>query len=161
MFRKLLGFGLLVLLVTSLFGGLSGRSSRAAYYEGYEAGLQAQTSAEVGTEAADGSETAVSPPAAPHGYGRGHDYNRSFSWGAWGILGIFAIFFKIGFFFLLLMLIFRLLGPRRWRHRAHWHRGPWGHHHKHGHGSHRHHSGHEKSPKWMDDSDDDEPVMTV
>jgi hypothetical protein len=152
MFRKLLGFGLLVLLVTSLFGGLSGRNSRAAYYEGYEAGLQAQTGAAV----VEGSESAAetsAPPVAPYRDGFGH--GRSFGWGALGILGIFAFFLKIAFFFLLLRLIFGLFGPRRWRHR-----GPWGHH-KHGRGWHGDQPGREKSPKWMDDSDDDEPVMTV
>jgi hypothetical protein len=79
-------------------------------------------------------------------------------WAALGILGFFAIFFKIGFFFLLAMLFMRLIFGRRWRRGGGpWGRGPWGHHHKHGH----HRPGREKSPKWMDDSDDDEPVMTV
>ncbi len=146
MFRKLLGFGLLVLLVTSLFGGLSGRRSQAAYYEGYEAGLQAQTSA-AGVE---GSETAAETAVPSAAYRDGFGHGRSFGWGALGILGIFAFFAKIGFFFLLLMLIFRLLGFCRRRHR----RGSWG---KHGWDN----PGREKSPKWMDDSDDDEPVMTV
>jgi hypothetical protein len=161
MFRKLLGFGLLILLVTSLFSGLRGRQSRSAYYEGYEAGLQAQSGAEVGSETAEGSETAAetsAPAAAPHQDGFG--YGRSFGWGALGILGIFAIFAKIGFFFLLLMIIFRLLRPHRWQHHGSWHRSSWGCH-KHGHGPHEHHPFKEKSPKWMDDSDDDEPVMTV
>lgn len=148
MFRKLLGFGLLVLLLTSLFGGLSGRRSQAAYYEGYAAGLQAKNNVEASVE---GQETAV-PPAAP--YRDGFEHGRFWGWGAVGILGIFAIFFKIGFFFLLFMLAFRLLGSRRWRQH-----GPWKHH-KHGHSWHGHHPGREKSPKWMDD-DDDEPVMTV
>ena len=143
MFRRFLGFGLLMLLLAGLFGGFGSRT-RAAYYEGYADGLQAQT-----TELA---ETAV-PSAAPHydGYGHGHFIG-------WGILGIFAIFFKIGFFFLLAMLIMRLIFGRRWRRRGRWGHGPWGHHH-HRHGYHG--SGPEKGPKWMADSDDDEPIMTV
>ena len=151
MFRRIFGFGLFILLALALFGGLSGRS-RAAYYEGYAAGLQAQAS-----ESGEEGTTAV-PPAAPYYDGHG----RFFGWGALGILGIFAIFFKIGFFFLLAMLFMRLVFGRRWRHRGGpWRRGPWGHgpwahHHKHEH----HGPGHEKSPKWMND-DDDEPVMTV
>jgi len=148
MFRRIFGFGLFILLLTALFGGLSNRS-RAAYYEGYADGLQAQAS-----ESAEEGAQAV-PPAAPYYDGHG----RFFSWGALGILGIFAIFFKIGFFFLLAMLFMRLIFGRRWKHRGGpWRRGPgpWGHHHKHGH----HDSGPEKSPKWMND-DDDEPVMTV
>ncbi|GJM41950.1 MAG: hypothetical protein DHS20C20_22320 [Ardenticatenaceae bacterium] len=149
MFRRLFGFGLFILLLMALFGGLSSRS-RAAYYEGYEAGLQAQASESV----EEGAETAV-PPAAPYHDGYGH--GRFFGWGALGILGIFAIFFKIGFFFLLAMLFMRLVFGRRWKHRGgKWGHGPWGHHHKHS-----HHPGHEKSPKWMNDDDDDEPVMTV
>ncbi len=142
MFRRLLGFGLLVLLLVGLFGGFGSRT-RAAYYEGFSDGLQAQ----VGEE---GAETAV-PPAAPYRDGPGF-----FGWGTLGILGIFAIFFKIAFFFLLAMLFLRLIFGRRWKHRGGpWTRGPWGHH-KHGH----HAPGPEKSPKWMSD-DDDEPVMTV
>ncbi|WP_420627724.1 hypothetical protein [Candidatus Leptofilum sp.] len=143
MFRKIFGIGLLILLLMGLFGGFGSRS-RAAYYEGYSDGLQAQTSesAEEGAEAA--------PPAAAYrdGYGHGRFIG-------WGILGIFAIFFKIGFFFLLAMLIMRLIfGRRRWHKGGPWGRGGW---HKHSH----HRPGREKSPKWMDDSDDDEPVMTV
>ncbi|MAT95850.1 MAG: hypothetical protein CL608_01685 [Anaerolineaceae bacterium] len=150
MFRRFLGFGLLVLLLVGLFGGFGSRS-RAAYYEGYAAGLQAQAS-ESGEEG-----TTAAPPAAPHYDGHG----RFFGWGALGILGIFALFFKIGFFFLLAMLFMRLIFGRRWRHRGgpwargRWGGGPWGHH-KHGH----HGPGREKSPKWMND-DDDEPIMTV
>jgi hypothetical protein len=153
MFRRLFGFGLFILLLMALFGGLSGRT-RAAYYEGYAAGLQAQAS----ESSEEGAPTA--PPAAPYYDDYGH--GRFFGWGAMGILGIFAIFFKIGFFFLLAMLFLRLVFGRRWRHRRGpwgrdpWRHGPWGHHQKHG-----HHKGHEKSPKWMNDSDDDEPVMTV
>jgi len=152
MFRRIFGIGLLVLLLVALFGGLSGRS-RAAYYEGYAAGLQAQAGE-------SGEEVPAAPPAAPYYDGYGH--GRFFGWGALGILGIFAVFFKIGFFFLLAMLFMRLIFGRRWRHRGGpwgrgpWGHGPWGHHHKHGH----HGPGPEKSPKWMND-DDDEPVMTV
>ena len=142
MFRRFLGFGLLILLLVGLFGGFGSRT-RAAYYEGYADGLQAQASesSEEGTMAA--------PPTAPYHDGYGH--GRFFGWGALGILGIFAIIFKIGFFFLLAMLFMRLIFGRRWKHRG----GPWGHH-KHGY----HGPGPEKSPKWMND-DDDEPVMTV
>lgn len=147
MFRRFVGFGLLILLLAGLFGGFGSRT-RAAYYEGYADGLQAQAS--------ESAETAA-PPAAPYYDGHG----RFFGWGALGILGIFAIFFKIGFFFLLAMLFMRLIFGRRWKHRG----GPWGHgrwgHHKHDYHAHGHHSpGPEKSPKWMND-DDDEPIMTV
>ena len=146
MFRKLFGFGLLVLLLAGLFGGFGGRRTQSAYYEGYAAGLQAQS----GAETAEGSE-ASPPPAAYHdGYGHGRFIG-------WGILGIFAVFFKIGFFFLLAMLFMRLIfGRRRWRHRG----GPWAHHPMHWRGHHDR-PGKEKSPQWMADSDDDEPVMTV
>ena len=156
MFRRIFGFGLVILLLMALFGGISSRS-RAAYYEGYAAGLQAQAS-----ESSEAGATTV-PPTAPYYDGHG----RFFGWGALGILGIFAIFFKIGFFFLLAMLFMRLIFGRRWKHRGGpWGHGPWGHgpwgHHKHGYHAHGHHSpGPEKSPKWMDDDDDDEPVMTV
>lgn len=143
MFRRLLGFGLLVLLLVGLFGGFGSRT-RAAYYEGYAAGLQAQAG-----EAAEEGTTAA--PPAPYRDGPGF-----LGWGALGLLGIFAFFFKIGFFFLLAMLFLRLIFGRRWRHRGGpWGRGPWGHH-RHG----QHGPGPEKSPKWMGD-DDDEPVMTV
>ena len=145
MFRKLFGVGLLVLLLTGLFGGLGGRRSEAAYYEGYAAGLQAQVS----ESAAEGTETV--PPAVPS-----HDRFGHGRFLGWGILGIFAFFFKFFFFLLLLKIVFRLLFGRRWRHRG----GPWGHHHKHWQGHHDR-PGKEKSPKWMDDSDDDEPIMTV
>ena len=150
MFRKLLGFGLLVLLLTGLFGGMGGRRSQAAYYEGYADGLQAQTSE---SAAESGAETSA-PPAAPSyrdGYGNGRFFG-------WGILGIFAFFFKFVFFLMLMKMMFWLIGGRRWRHRGGpWKRGHWMHH-KHGHGE---RPGKEKSPKWMDDSDDDEPIMTV
>ncbi|WP_420643213.1 hypothetical protein [Candidatus Leptofilum sp.] len=139
MFRKLLGFGLIILLLSGIFGGFGSRT-RAAYYEGYSDGIQAQTSESAG----EGAEAV--PPVSPYrdGYGHGRFIG-------WGILGIFAIFFKIGFFFLLAMLFMRLIFGRR-----HWRRGgPWRHHHKHD------QPGPEKSPKWMHDSDDDEPVMTV
>jgi len=152
MFRRIFGFGLFILLLMALFGGLSGRS-RAAYYEGYAAGLQAQA----GESSEEGVPTA--PPAAPDYDGYGH--GRFIGWGALGIIGIFAFFFKIGFFFLLAMIFMRLIFGRRWRHRGGpWGRGPWGHHHHprwHGHEG----PGKEKSPKWMNDNDDDEPVMTV
>lgn len=149
MFRRIFGFGLFILLLLALFGGLSSRS-RAAYYEGYTAGLQAQT----GESSEEGAP--VAPPAAPYYDGYGH--GRFFGWGALGILGIFAFFFKIAFFFLLAMLFLRLIFGRRWRHRrGPWGPGPWGHHHKRGH----HTPGPEKSPKWMNDDDDDEPVLTV
>jgi hypothetical protein len=150
MFRRFLGFGLLILLLVGLFGGFGSRT-RAAYYEGYADGLQARAS-----ESAEEGATAALP-AAPNYDGHG----RFFGWGALGILGIFAIFFKIGFFFLLAMLFMRLIFGRRWKHRGGpWGRGPWGHH-KHDYHAHGHHGpGPEKSPKWMND-DDDEPVMTV
>jgi hypothetical protein len=150
MFRRIFGFGLFIMLLMALFGGLGSRS-RAAYYEGYADGLRAQVS-EVVEEGAE----AVSP-AAPRYDGFGH--GRFFGWGALGILGIFAIFFKIGFFFLLAMLFMRLIFGRHGRHRGGpWGRGPWGYHPRwHGHEG----PGKEKSPKWMNDSDDDEPVMTV
>jgi hypothetical protein len=150
MFRRFVGFGLLILLLVGLFGGFGSRT-RAAYYEGYADGLQAQAS-----ETSEEGATAA-PPAAPYYDGHG----RFFGWGALGILGIFAIIFKIGFFFLLVMLFMRLIFGRRWRHRGGpWGRGPWGHH-KHDYHAHGHHGpGPEKSPKWMND-DDDEPVMTV
>ena len=148
MFRKFFGMGLLILLLMGILGGFSSRS-RAAYYEGYAAGVQAQVG-----DAAEGAESA--PPPAPYYDGYGH--GRFFGWGAVGILGIFAIFFKIAFLFLLAMLFMRLIfGRGRWHRGGPWWRGPWGHHHKHWH----HGPGHEKSPKWMNDSDDDEPVMTV
>ncbi len=152
MFRRLLGFGLFIMLLMVLFGGFSGRS-RAAYYEGYADGLRAQVS-EVAEEGAE----AVSP-TAPRYDGFGH--GRFFGWGALGILGIFALFFKIAFFFLLAMLFMRLIfGRRGWHHGGPWGRGPWGHH-KHDYHAHGHHGpGQEKSPKWMND-DDDEPVMMV
>ena len=150
MFRKLFGVGLLVLLIAGLFGGFSGRRTQSAYYEGYSDGLQAGQSVE-------GSETAAetsAPPAAPYRDGYGH--GRYFGW---GILGIFAFFFKAIFMFFLFMFVLRLIFGRRWRHRG----GPWGRgswrFHKHGHGGHR--PGWEKSPKWTDDDDDDEPIMTV
>ncbi len=150
MFRKILGLGLIILLLSGIFGGFGSRS-RAAYYEGYSDGLQAQTS-----DAAEESAEAA-PSAAPYRDGRG----GFMGWAALGILGFFAIFFKIGFFFLLAMLFMRLIfGLRRWHRGGPWGRGsrghgPWGHRHKH------ERPGREKSPKWMDDSDDDEPVMTV
>ena len=145
MFGTIFGFGLLILLLVGLFGRFGGRT-RAAYYEGYNDGLRAQA----GESAAEGTEAV--PPAAPY-----YDGHRPVGFWGWGILGFFAIFFKIGFFFLLVMLFMRLIFGRRWRHRGGpWGRGPWGHH-KHGH----HGPGPEKSPKWMQDSDDDEPVMTV
>lgn len=148
MFRKIFGIGLLFLLLAGLFGGLGSRT-RAAYYEGYTDGLRAQT----GELAEEGAEAV--PPAAPQ-YD-GHRPGGFFGWAALGILGFFAFFFKIGLFFLLAMFILRLIFGRRWRHRGGpWGRGPWGHH-KHGHHGH----GREKSPKWMQDSDDDEPVMMV
>ena len=139
MFRKLLGFGLIILLLSGIFGGFGSRT-RAAYYEGYSDGSQAQSS-----ESVEESVEAA-PSAAPYRDGRG----GFMGWAAFGVLGFFAIFFKIGFFFLLAMLFMRLLfGGRRW-HRGG--RGPWRHHRKH-----RHHGpGHEKAPKWMDDSDDDD-----
>ena len=147
MYRKMFGIGLIILLLAGLFGGFGSRS-RAAYYEGYTDGLRAQA----GETAAEGAE-AGPPPADTHydGYGSG----RFFGWGALGVVGNFAI----GFFFLLGMLFLRLIFfGRRWRHRGGpWGHGPWGHRHKHGH----HGPGPEKSPKWMQDSDDDEPVMTV
>lgn len=148
MFRKFLGFGLIILLLGGIFGGFGSRT-RAAYYEGYSDGIQAQTS----ESAEEGAESA--PPAAPYrdGYGHGRFIG-------WGILGIFGFFFKIAFFFLLISLFMRLIfGRRRWHRGGPWGRhGRWGHHHS----KHRYHgSGHEKSPKWMDDSDDDEPIMTV
>ena len=80
MFRRIFGIGLFILLLMALFGGLSSRS-RAAYYEGYAAGLQAQAS-----ETSEEGTTAV-PPAAPYYDGHG----RFFGWGALGILGILAI----------------------------------------------------------------------
>ncbi|MCB0136351.1 MAG: hypothetical protein KDD75_14695 [Caldilineaceae bacterium] len=149
MFRKILGIGLIVLLLSGIFGGFGSRT-RAAYYEGYSDGLQAQT-AESAEESA--------PPAAPYRDGYGH--GGFMGWAAFGVLGFFAIFFKIGFFFLLAMMAMRLIfGRRRWHRGGPWGRGPhghgpWGHHHKH------ERPGREKSPKWMEDSDDDEPVMTV
>ena len=76
MFRKLFGVGLLVLLLTGLFGGLGGRRSEAAYYEGYAAGLQAQVS----ESAAEGTETV--PPAVPS-----HDRFGHGRFLGWGILG--------------------------------------------------------------------------
>lgn len=155
MFRRIFGIGLLILLLMGILGGFGGRT-RAAYYEGYSAGLRAQTS-ESGEE---GAETAVPSPSHYDGFGHG----RFFGWGVLGVLGIFAIFFKIGFFFLLAMLFMRLIFGRHGRHRGGpWRRGPWGHgpwgHHPRWHGHEG--PGKEKSPKWMNDSDDDEPVMTV
>ncbi|MCB8949402.1 MAG: hypothetical protein H6653_15435 [Ardenticatenaceae bacterium] len=149
MFRRIFGVGLLILLLMGIFGGFGSRT-RAAYYEGYADGMSAQTSA-----AAEDDGTAV-PVYPPHYDGFGH--GRFLGWGALGILGIFAFFFKIAFFFLLAMIVLRLIfGRRRWR-RGPWQgHGPWGHHHKHGH----HGPGPEKGSKWMHDSDDDEPVMTV
>lgn len=154
MFRRIFGIGLLILLLMGIFGGFGGRT-RAAYYEGYADGVRAQTS----ESGEDG--TAVSPyPPYYDGFGHG----RFLGWGALGILGIFAIFFKIGFFFLLAMFVMRLIfGRRRWHRGGPWRRGPWGHgpwgHHPHWHGHDG--PGKEKAPKWMNDSDDDEPVMTV
>ncbi|MBK8901060.1 MAG: hypothetical protein IPM53_07750 [Anaerolineaceae bacterium] len=158
MFRRIFGIGLFILLLMGIFGGFGSRT-RAAYYEGYAAGLQAQ----VGESSEEGTTSA--PPAAPYYDGHG----RFFGWGALGILGIFAIFFKIGFFFLLAMLFMRLIFGRRWRHRGGpWGHGSWGHgsrrhgpwgHHPHWHGHEG--PGKEKAPKWMNDHDDDEPVMTV
>lgn len=147
MFRKILGIGLVVLLLSGLFGGFGNRT-RAAYYEGYSDGLQAQTG-----ESAEES----APPAAPYRDGFGH--NGFLGVAAFGILGFFAIFLKIGFFFLLAMLFVRLIfGRRRWHRGGPWRRGPWGHHpHWHGHNG----PAKEKGPKWMQDNDDDEPVMTV
>ena len=156
MFRRIFGIGLLILLVMGIFGGLGSRT-RAAYYEGYSDGVRAQTS----VAAEDGGSTAV-PTYPPYYDGFGH--GRFFGWGALGILGIFAIFFKIGFFFLLAMIVLRLIfGRRHWHRRGPWRRGPWGpgpwgqHPGWHGHDG----PGKEKAPKWMNDSDDDEPVMTV
>ncbi len=154
MFRKFVGLGLIILLVAGLFGGFGSRS-RAAYYEGYADGLQAQA----GESTEEGATAAPAP--APYRDGPGF-----FGWGALGILGIFAFFFKIAFFFFLAMLFMRLIFGRRWKHRGgpdgygRWGHGPWGHH-KHGRHKHGHHGpGPEKGPKWMND-DDDEPVMTV
>ena len=150
MFRRIFGVGLLILLLMGIFGGFGSRT-RSAYYEGYADGVRAQTSA-----AAEDGGTAV-PIYPPHYDGFGH--GRFLGWGALGILGIFAFFFKIAFFFLLAMIVLRLIfGRRHWRRRGPWRgHGPWGHHHKHSH----HGPGPEKGPKWMHDSDDDEPVMTV
>ncbi len=154
MFRRIFGIGLLILLLMGIFGGFGGRT-RAAYYEGYSDGLRAQTS-----ESGEVGATAV--PPTPHYDGFGH--GRFLGWGALGVLGILAIFFKIGFFFLLAMFFTRLIFGRHGRHRGGpWRRGPWGHgpwgHHPRWHGHEG--PGKEKSPKWMNDSDDDEPVMTV
>lgn len=152
MFRRIFGIGLLILLLMSIFGGFGARS-RAAYYEGYSDGLRAQTSE-------SGEEGATAVPPYYDGYGHG----RFLGWGALGILGIFALFLKIGFFFLLAMLFMWLIfGRRRWHRGGPWRRGPWGHgrwgHHPHWHGHDG--PGKEKAPKWMNDRDDDEPVMTV
>ena len=143
MFRRLVFVGLFIVLLTGLFGGFGRMRARDAYYDGYTDGLQAQAGAESGETAAE-----TAPPAATYrdGYGRG-----------WGILGIFGFIFKFFFFLLLLKLLFGLLGFRHWRRHGKWGRGSW-RHHKHGDWADR--PGHEKSPKWMDD-DDDEPILTV
>lgn len=149
MFRRILGIGLIAFLLISLFGGLSQARSQAAFNQGYQAGLQAQT-----LTTTSGEETAV--PTAPvyHRYEPG--YGRFPGWGlvGFGLLGLVAFFFKIGFFLFLLMLISRLFfGHRRgyghhWRHYGRCHHG----------GEHAFHS---KRPKWMNEAGDEEIIKNV
>ena len=104
MFRRIFGVGLLILLLMGIFGGFGSRT-RSAYYEGYADGVSAQTSA-----AAEDGGTAV-PVYPPQYDGFGH--GRFLGWGALGILGIFAFFFKIAFFFLLAMIVFEKFGQHQ------------------------------------------------
>lgn len=133
--RRFVVGGLLALLVLGSLGGMR----RNNYSSGYEAGfLAGQQAAAVASEApkADSAEAPKASAAeseaengrSRHGH-HGHYYGHGHYGHGWGF-SPFAFFigglFKFFFFFMLMGMIFKFFGFRRWRHghRPPWHKGP-------------------------------------
>ena len=134
-FRKLIGLGLLALMLFAFLGAFgSMRQSRTdtAWIQGYIAGQQ--------VAAGEDGATTTAPPMSPYGYGGYYQGHRGFFPG----VGLFLCLLPLMFFGGLFMLFG---GRRHWQHEH----GPW---HKHGPCSKRGpHKGDNFKPPWADDDD--------